>query len=92
MWSLDMCGGPASYYKSVPEWQADIATTRRECLLACSPCPCVLVPLPPSHTTSLQVDVEGYEPGVLRGAKRLLLEHTVQHIFMEYSPGVPGKQ
>ena len=35
--------------------------------------------------------MEGYEPGVLRGTKRLFLEHTVQHIFMEYSPGVAGK-
>lgn len=36
----------------------------------------------------MKADVEGYEPGVLRGTKRLFLEHTVQHIFMEYSPGV----
>jgi hypothetical protein len=35
-----------------------------------------------------QADVEGYEPGVLRGSKRLFLDHTVQHMFMEYSPGV----
>lgn len=39
----------------------------------------------------MQADVEGYEPGVLRGTKRLFLEHTVQHIFMEYSPGVAGE-
>ena len=35
-----------------------------------------------------QVDVEGYEPQVLRGAKRLLLHRRVAHAFMEYSPGV----
>ncbi|PRW60388.1 A disintegrin and metallo ase with thrombospondin motifs 12 [Chlorella sorokiniana] len=36
----------------------------------------------------MKADVEGYEPGVLRGSKRLFLDHTVQHMFMEYSPGV----
>lgn len=40
---------------------------------------------------ALQIDVEGYEPHVLRGAKRLFLEHSVQYAFMEYSPGVAGK-
>ncbi|KDD74539.1 hypothetical protein H632_c1243p0, partial [Helicosporidium sp. ATCC 50920] len=36
----------------------------------------------------LKVDVEGFEPQVLRGCRDLLLADRVDHIIMEYSPGV----
>ncbi|EFN60043.1 hypothetical protein CHLNCDRAFT_133271 [Chlorella variabilis] len=38
----------------------------------------------------MKVDVEGFEPSILRGTRGLLLQHEVKHIFMEYSPGVAG--
>jgi len=36
----------------------------------------------------LKVDVEGFEPSVLRTGTRLVTEKAVEHIFLEYSPGV----
>ncbi|KAL4449442.1 hypothetical protein ABPG77_007086 [Micractinium sp. CCAP 211/92] len=36
----------------------------------------------------MKIDVEGFEPSVLHGARDLFLKHTVENIFMEYSPGV----
>ena len=53
---------------------------------ACQHLTCLARPL------SRQVDVEGFEPAVLRGAKRLLAEKRVAHLFMEYSPGVAGER
>ncbi|KAL4427805.1 hypothetical protein ABPG75_001894 [Micractinium tetrahymenae] len=36
----------------------------------------------------MKIDVEGFEPSVLHGSRNLLLKHSVENIFMEYSPGV----
>lgn len=47
-----------------------------------------LLSVPPSPSRPAQIDVEGFEPSVLRGARNLFLQHTVSHLFMEYSPGV----
>ena len=35
-----------------------------------------------------QVDVEGYEPFVFRSMKGLLQKYSIDHILMEYSPGM----
>jgi hypothetical protein len=39
----------------------------------------------------LQVDVEGFEPQVLRSATRLLASKRVPDILMEYSPGIAAR-
>lgn len=36
----------------------------------------------------LQMDIEGWEPRVLAGATRLLASGRVDHLLLEYSPGV----
>eukprot|EP00873_Tetraselmis_striata_P042505 jgi/Tetstr1/462769/TSEL_007721.t1 len=36
----------------------------------------------------MKVDVEGFEPTVLASAQQLLASGTLDHIFLEYSPGV----
>ncbi len=41
-----------------------------------------------SQVLVLKADVEGFEPGVFRGAARLLARGGVDNIIMEYSPGV----
>ena len=38
--------------------------------------------------SAVQIDVEGFEPEVLRGASGLLLKGAVHNVMMEYSPGV----
>jgi len=38
--------------------------------------------------TLLKADVEGFEPGVVAGAQRLLQEERVDNMVMEYSPAV----
>ncbi|KAG2446062.1 hypothetical protein HXX76_000664 [Chlamydomonas incerta] len=40
---------------------------------------------------ALKVDVEGWEPAVMRGAERLFGQNLVENIVMEYSPGVPER-
>ena len=41
----------------------------------------------------LKIDVEGFEPAVLRGAKGLLLDNdrNIENIILEYSPGEGGR-
>lgn len=36
---------------------------------------------------SLQVDVEGFEPLVMKSAQRLLTDKNVENIILEYNPG-----
>ena len=40
----------------------------------------------------MKLDVEGYEPSVLKGARRFLAEHAPAAILTEYTPGVMERQ
>ncbi|KAG2452620.1 hypothetical protein HYH02_002857 [Chlamydomonas schloesseri] len=44
-----------------------------------------------ARVAALKVDVEGWEPAVIRGAEGLLKRGSVEDIIMEYSPGVPER-
>ena len=45
-----------------------------------------MVPLPPFLAS--QVDVEGWEWSVMKGASKVMEKKLVENIIMEYSPGV----
>lgn len=44
------------------------------------------------HVHLLKADVEGFEPGVIASAQKLLAAGRIDNVIMEYSPGVNEKQ
>eukprot|EP00798_Chlamydomonas_sp_ICE-L_P025661 gene25661-11326_t len=46
---------------------------------------------PGTNVLLLKIDVEGYEPAVIRSAERLMAKSSIANILLEYSPGIPER-